>query len=79
MSEPPKLKSLLVVAPWLEGGGAQKSLCGLLRGLTDTHTTVVTLFCRLPRLQRGLRTSQTSSSCSTIQGVLADWSEPVVP
>ena len=44
MSEPPKLKSLLVVAPWLEGGGAQKSLCGLLRGLTDTHTTVVTLF-----------------------------------
>lgn len=44
VSKPPKLKSLLVVAPWLEGGGAQKSLCGLLRGLTDTHTTVVTLF-----------------------------------
>ncbi|KDQ01039.1 glycosyltransferase [Rhodococcus sp. GOMB7] len=44
VSEPPKLKSLLVVAPWLEGGGAQKSLCGLLRALTGTHTTVVTLF-----------------------------------
>ena len=42
-SRPPEDRSVVVVVPWLEGGGGQSALAALLRDI-DEHITLVRLF-----------------------------------